>query len=191
MDAACRRWQRTTPDHGVGGAIFGLEIEGLRALLEKRPVPIHVHAAEADGIRVVTGVSETDLVRHQGGDTLQVGGVAVQLLHTPGHTPGSQCFLVDDRLVAGDTLFVRGCGRVDLPGGDAEEMYRTLTQRLATLPDDVVLFPGHDYGERPTSTLGAERRENVYLSAGSSAIGRADPAIESARDRLHPILPSF
>jgi len=150
------------PDH-VGGSMFGLHVQGVQRLLEKRPVPIHVHTEEADGVRVVTGLSDGDLVRHRGGDTLQVGDVGIQLLHTPGHTPGSQCFLVGDRLVSGDTLFVRGCGRVDLPGGDPEEMYRTLTQRLATLPDDVGLFPGHDYGDRPSSTLGDERRGNVYL----------------------------
>lgn len=154
------------PDH-VGGAIFGLEIEGLQALQTQRPVPIHVHSAEADGVRVVTGLSANDLVPHGGGDTLQVGGVGIQLLHTPGHTPGSQCFLVDGKLVSGDTLFVRGCGRVDLPGGDPEEMYRTLTQRLATLPGDTVLYPGHDYGDRPTSTLVEERRDNAYLRVGS------------------------
>jgi glyoxylase-like metal-dependent hydrolase (beta-lactamase superfamily II) len=71
--------------------------------------------------------------------------------------------LVRDRLVSGDTLFVKGCGRVDLPGGDPEEMYRSLTERLAKLSDDVVLYPGHDYGDRPTSTLGEERRSNYYL----------------------------
>jgi glyoxylase-like metal-dependent hydrolase (beta-lactamase superfamily II) len=118
-------------------------------------------------VRVVTQVSESDLRKHRGGDVLRVGGVGIELLHTPGHTPGSQCFLVDGRLVAGDTLFVRGCGRVDLPGGDPEEMYRTLTQRLATLGDDVVLYPGHDYADKPTSTLGEERRENHYLRVAS------------------------
>jgi glyoxylase-like metal-dependent hydrolase (beta-lactamase superfamily II) len=105
------------PDH-VGGALFGLHVEGLRALLARRGVPVHVHADEAAGLRVVTGLSATDLVLHRGGDTLSVGQVPVEFVHTPGHTPGSQCFLVDGRLVAGDTLFVQGCGRVDLPGGD-------------------------------------------------------------------------
>jgi hydroxyacylglutathione hydrolase len=93
-----------------------------------------------------------------------VGKIPVQFLHTPGHTEGSTCFLVAEKnLVAGDTLFVGGCGRVDLPGSDPEEMYRSLTQRLATLPDDVALYPGHDYGARPASTLGEERRSNHYL----------------------------
>jgi glyoxylase-like metal-dependent hydrolase (beta-lactamase superfamily II) len=154
------------PDH-IGGAMFGFEVEGVPTLLTKRPVPVHVHDAEAAGVRSVTGASESDLVRHRGGDVLQVGRVGIELLHTPGHTPGSQCFLVDGRLVAGDTLFVQGCGRVDLPGGDAEEMYRTLTQRLANLPDTVVLYPGHDYGDVPSSTFAEQRRTNGALRATS------------------------
>jgi glyoxylase-like metal-dependent hydrolase (beta-lactamase superfamily II) len=150
------------PDH-VGGALFGLQVEGLQALLAARPLKVHVQADEGDGVRAVTGLSETDLVRHHGGDEVRVGDVGIRLLHTPGHTPGSQCFLVDDCLISGDTLFVQGCGRVDLPGGDPEEMYRTLTQRLAALPDHVRLYPGHDYADRPSSTLGDERRGNAYL----------------------------
>jgi glyoxylase-like metal-dependent hydrolase (beta-lactamase superfamily II) len=122
-----------------------------------------VHADERAGVRAVTGLSDNDLVPHRGGDVVQAGAVPVQLVHTPGHTPGSQCFLVDGNLVSGDTLFVGGCGRVDLPGGDPEEMHRTLTQRLATLPDATLLYPGHDYGSRPQSTLADERRDNVYM----------------------------
>ena len=87
----------------------------------------------------------------------------VTFLHTPGHTPGSQCFLVGDRLVAGDTLFVQGCGRVDLPGGDPEQMYYTLTQRLAKLPASTVLYPGHNYGPSETSTIGDELELNPYM----------------------------
>lgn len=150
------------PDH-IGGSMFGFSVEGLPDLLAKRPVPVHVHSAETAGARTVTGLSANDFVGHAGGDVLDVGNVHVQLLHTPGHTPGSQCFLVDGKLVAGDTLFVQGCGRVDLPGGNPEEMHRTLTQRLATLPDDTILYPGHDYADRPVSTLRDERRDNVYM----------------------------
>jgi glyoxylase-like metal-dependent hydrolase (beta-lactamase superfamily II) len=154
------------PDH-VGGSMFGIHVEGLQRVVEKQPVPIHVHRAEAQGMCLVTQLSESDFVKHDGDDTVQVGDVPIRILHTPGHTPGSQCFLVDDRLVAGDTLFVRGCGRVDLPGGDPTEMYRTLTQRLSKLVDDTVLYPGHDYGDAPTSTLGDERRANTYLQIRS------------------------
>ena len=150
------------PDH-VGGDLFGFRITGLGEVMAKRPVPIHVHAAESHGVQVVTGLSQRDLVGHAGSDVITVGEVPIELVHTPGHTPGSQCFLVDGKLVSGDTLFVGGCGRVDLPGGDPAEMFRTLTQRLNRLPDDVQVFPGHDYADRPSSTLGDERRENVSM----------------------------
>jgi len=150
------------PDH-IGGDLFGHDVEGLGHLLELKGVKVHVQRLEAEGVRFMTGLSDSDLVLHEGGDRLSLGEVDIEFLHTPGHTPGSQCFLVRDRLVSGDTLFVKGCGRVDLPGGDPEEMYRSLTQRLARLPDNVVLFPGHDYADRPTSTLGEERRSNYYL----------------------------
>lgn len=150
------------PDH-VGGSMMGFTVPGMTELNALRPVKLHVNEHEADGVKKVTGLAESDLVRHSGGDTLEVGNVRIQFIHTPGHTPGSQCFLVDGRLVSGDTLFVQGCGRVDLPGADPAEMYESLTQRLAKLPDDTVLYPGHDYGHTPTSTIGDEKRENRYM----------------------------
>ncbi|MFQ5790243.1 MAG: MBL fold metallo-hydrolase [Acidobacteriota bacterium] len=150
------------PDH-IGGDLFGHDVEGLARLLELKGMKVHVQKEEAEGVKLMTGVSGSDLVVHQGGDALRVGEVDIHFLHTPGHTPGSQCFLVGNRLVSGDTLFVQGCGRVDLPGSDPEEMYRSLTERLAKLPDQVVLYPGHDYADRSTSTLGEERRSNYYL----------------------------
>ncbi len=158
-------------DH-VGGEIFGMSIEGLGRLLERQPVPVHVNAHEADGLRKVTGVSESDLVRHEGGDTLTLGSVRVRLLHTPGHTPGSQCFLVESddgpgSLVSGDTLFLGSCGRVDLPGGSPEDLFRSLDGVLKRLPDDTVLYPGHLYASEPASTMGEQKRTNPYLRAAS------------------------
>lgn len=150
------------PDH-VGGEILGHEIEGLSELLSLSGMKVHVHEKEAAGVQRVTGLSPSDLAIHSAGDLVKVGSVAIQLLHTPGHTPGSQCFLVRDRLVSGDTLFVQGCGRVDLPGGDAEEMYRTLTERLAKLGDEVVLFPGHHYANTVSSTMKVQREANYAL----------------------------
>ncbi|HMC82764.1 MAG TPA: MBL fold metallo-hydrolase [Candidatus Polarisedimenticolia bacterium] len=148
----------------VGGDMMGYRVEGVRRLLEIVGVKIHVHDRELPWVKRITGLSASDLKAHAGGDVLQVGKIPVEFLHTPGHTEGSACFLVaGNRLVAGDTLFVGSCGRVDLPGSDPEEMYRTLTQRLSTLPDEVVLYPGHDYGDRPTSTLGQERRSNYSM----------------------------
>ncbi|MDX1385759.1 MAG: MBL fold metallo-hydrolase, partial [Thermoanaerobaculia bacterium] len=111
----------------------------------------------------VTGVSSSDLRLVDDGDRVALGDREVRFLHTPGHTPGSQCYLIDNRLVAGDTLFVQGCGRVDLPGGDPEQMYFTLTQKLAKLPSDTVLYPGHHYGPTERSTIGDELRQNPYL----------------------------
>ncbi len=156
-------------DH-VGGRIFGHAIEGVDRLLARSPVPIHVNEHEADGLRRVTGAAESDLVRHRGGDVLELGAVRVRLLHTPGHTPGSQCFLVEEtgapaRLVSGDTLFLGSCGRVDLPGGDPEALYESLHGTLMRLPDDTVLYPGHLYAAEASAPLGEEKRTNPYLRA--------------------------
>ncbi|HVR28317.1 MAG TPA: MBL fold metallo-hydrolase [Thermoanaerobaculia bacterium] len=154
------------PDH-VGGDMFGMHIEGLATLLERMGVPIWVNKHEADGLRRVTGVSESDLRKVDDGDTVALGNREIRFLHTPGHTPGSQCFLIEGALVAGDTLFVQGCGRVDLPGSDPEAMYHSLTGKLAKLPPETVLYPGHHYGPTPTSTIADELRRNFYLRMGS------------------------
>ena len=131
----------THPDH-VGGAFAGVEIAGVTELLEKCKAKVVVHKAEAE---VLKGLASSDIVKTDNGDKIDVGGVEIQLMHTPGHTPGSQCFLVDGRVVSGDTMFIDACGRVDFPGGNAEQMYYSLTQKLMALPDDTILFPGHNY----------------------------------------------
>ena len=150
------------PDH-VGGTIFGHTIAGLAELMSLRPVKVHVNEFESEGVKQVTGLSENDLATHRGGDELAIGDLKVKLLHTPGHTPGSQCFLASGALVSGDTLFIGGCGRVDLPGSDPEAMYHSLTQVLAKLPAATNLYPGHNYASRPVSTIGDEQQENHYL----------------------------
>ena len=158
-------------DH-VGGSIFGMDIEGLARLLERKPVPIHVNELEAEGTRKVTGASESDLRRHRAGDEIALGEIRVRLLHTPGHTPGSQCVLVEERgapgrLVSGDTLFLGSCGRVDLPGANPADMYRSLNTTLKALPDDTLLFPGHFYASEPYDTLGSQKRMNPFLRVTS------------------------
>lgn len=149
------------PDH-IGGSFGGHNIEGLAELLAHKGMKIYVHKDEADGVRKVTGLSESDLARVDSGDKLDIGNVQVEFLHTPGHTPGSQCFRVENTLVSGDTLFINGCGRVDLPGSNAEDMYHSL-QRLRSLPDDTLLLPGHNYGHVPNATLAETRAHNTYL----------------------------
>ena len=149
------------PDH-VGGSMGGFTLEGVGELLGHHDVPVHVHRDEAEAVQRITGASATDLVAHGSGDHVQVGDIDIQLLHTPGHTPGSQCFLVDKLLVSGDTLFLEGCGRTDFPGSDPEAMYDSL-QRLAALPDDVALFPGHRYSAASAADMATVKELNyVY-----------------------------
>jgi len=150
------------PDH-VGGQMSFFSVPGgITELLTLAPAPVHVNKHEADGLIQITGVSEGDLVRHESGDRIELGDVSIELIHTPGHTPGSQCFLVRDRLVTGDTLFVDGCGRVDLPGGDAAQL-RSSLRMLAKLPDKVTVCPGHDYGRTPTNTIAEQKLSNWSL----------------------------
>jgi glyoxylase-like metal-dependent hydrolase (beta-lactamase superfamily II) len=149
------------PDH-VGGSMMGFSVEGVAELLSRQSVPVHAHREEAALITRVTGLAPRDVVSHDGGDKLAVGAVEIELLHTPGHTPGSQCFLVDGMLVAGDTLFLEGCGRTDLPGSDSEAMYDSL-QRLAALPDSTVVYPGHRYSVQSIGSLAAVKEINMVF----------------------------
>jgi len=150
-------------DH-IGGSMMGYKLAGITELLETADVPIHVQAAEAEFVRKTTGVSDSHLAIHDGSDTMTVGEIEIELIHTPGHTPGSQTFLVDNHFLGGDTLFIDGCGRTDLPGGDAAELYTTLTQRLAHVPDEAVLFPGHLYSAEPSQSMELTRKYNVVFA---------------------------
>jgi glyoxylase-like metal-dependent hydrolase (beta-lactamase superfamily II) len=142
---------------------MGHQIEGAAELVARVPAKIVIHKAELPYVKRLTGLSASDLVPVEGGSDVPVGNLRVKILHTPGHTPGSQCFLVDDALVSGDTLFIGSCGRVDLPGSNPEDMYHSLTNVLGALPDSTVLFPGHNYADRPRSTIGDEKRRNVMM----------------------------
>ena len=142
--------------------MMGYRVEGLAELLSHQAMPVHAHRQEALLVAEVTGLESGDVVAHDSGDRVSVGDIEVELLHTPGHTPGSQCFLVDGMLVAGDTLFLEGCGRTDLPGSDPEAMYYSL-QRLASLPDTTVVYPGHRYSVPSIGTLAAVKEINVVF----------------------------
>jgi len=152
------------PDH-LGGDMMGHPIEGIRELVGRTDVDgrVHLQTPEAEWVKRTTGVSDSDLVLHESGDVVMVGDIPITLMHTPGHTPGSQCFLVDGRLVAGDTLFLDGCGRTDLPGADPDAMYESLTQRLATVPDDTILYPGHLYSPEASASMGETRAHNYVF----------------------------
>jgi hydroxyacylglutathione hydrolase len=134
-------------------------INGVEGLLNRAKAKVYLHRTEVEFMKAVW----PELVRVDSGDTTHVGGVEIIFLHTPGHTPGSQCFLVQDHLISGDTLFIGACGRCDLPGSNPEDMYASLTQKLAKLDDRTIVFPGHNYAARPYSTIGDEKRFNPYL----------------------------
>jgi hydroxyacylglutathione hydrolase len=134
-------------------------INGVEDLLNHTRAKVFINKAEAEFMKAVW----PDLVKVESGDSTRVGDVDITFLHTPGHTPGSQCFLVRNHLISGDTLFIGACGRCDLPGSNAEDMYYSLTQKLAKLDDQTIVFPGHNYAARPYSTIADEKRFNPYL----------------------------
>ncbi|MEE9148662.1 MAG: MBL fold metallo-hydrolase [Candidatus Tectomicrobia bacterium] len=154
----------THQDH-TGGQLFGNHIPGVVELLEQVDVPVYVHKTETHILQTVPESSKVGTESHQ---VIDLGGdVDITLIHTPGHTPGSQCFLVQNRLVSGDTLFIGACGRVDLPNSSPEDLYDSLTNKLMRLDDNTVLYPGHNYSRNPTSTIGAERQTNQYVQCPS------------------------
>lgn len=151
------------PDH-LGGNIMNQHIPGAAELLQRNfPIKVHVHKTEADYVRKIAGLSASDLIRTDENSEIRLGAHTMRLLHTPGHTPGSQCFLIDGRLISGDTLFIGSCGRVDLPGSDPAQLYDSLVNKLKRLPENTILYPGHNYAPQLTSTIGDEKRHNIYM----------------------------
>ena len=148
-------------DH-VGGSMMGHTIEGISALLDKLDVPVHVNVNEVPWVKRTTGVDDSSLIAHDAGDVITVGSLSITCLHTPGHTPGSQCFLANGCLFSGDTLFLEGCGRTDLPGSNPEDMYHSLSQ-LAALPDETIVLPGHQYSVPPAAQLGEVKNFNYVF----------------------------
>ncbi len=139
----------------------------------------HGHSDHTAGNTELTSIFGAKLVAHklsklnydvavEDGDMLKVGGVSIKVIYTPGHTLDSICLLVDNRkLLTGDTLFVGECGRTDFPGGSSKSMYDSLFNKLLKLNDSVEVYPGHDYGWKPSSTIGEERKSNYTLEPRS------------------------
>ncbi len=135
---------------------------GIAELIAKAGCKVHIHKDDAPYLKDL----QKEVVKVDSGHKLKVGNIEITFIHTPGHTPGSQCFLVNNALVSGDTLFINACGRCDLPGGNASLMYESL-QKLGKLDENTILFPGHNYADQPTSTIGQEKRLNPYYQAHS------------------------
>ncbi|MBF0489380.1 MAG: MBL fold metallo-hydrolase [Candidatus Omnitrophica bacterium] len=142
----------THPDH----------VNGLDELLGRHNVPVYISKHEPLFLRK----NLKNLVDVNDKEQLKIGNITFDVIHTPGHTPGGQCFLSQGHLFSGDTLFIDGCGRCDLPGGDASVMYQSL-RKLMTLPDATIIHSGHNYGPVPTDTMGNQKRTNPYLQANS------------------------
>lgn len=141
-------------------------INGIETVLDQYDAHIHLLKAEAD----FWGASLPKPRLHHGGDSIQLGESKIDVLHTPGHTPGSACYHLDDHLVAGDTLFVFGCGRCDLAGGDPEQMFNTLQKMRKELPAETILLPGHNYApQQPRSTLHEQCEGNPFLHMENKA----------------------
>lgn len=149
------------PDH-VGGSMMGYRIEGISDLLQRVDVPIHLQRTEVPWVIRTTGVTIDHLIQHDSGDVLKIGSIEIAMVHTPGHTPGSQCFYIGNSLVAGDTLFLDGCGRTDLPGSDPGQMYESL-QLLASLPNNTIIYPGHHYSDPNFESLEVVKSTNFVF----------------------------
>ena len=136
---------------------------GIEELLTAVNCPIYVNKKDVPYMEV----SSDHIKAMDDGAKVKVGGVEISLIHTPGHTQGSQCFHVQNNLISGDTLFINACGRCDLPGGDPKQMYETLTKKLMKFDDSTILFPGHNYASKPSATMGEQKKTNPYLLCDS------------------------
>lgn len=137
--------------------------EGVADLVKKTGVPVYI-SQRMPGAWRPEGVT---LIEFDDGDTLTVGNLEFTVIATPGHSPDGSCFLHRNHLIAGDTLFINGCGRCDLPDSDVDAMYESLHGKLMVLPDNTVIYPGHDYGTLTMDTLGNQKQTNPYLNVES------------------------
>ncbi len=166
------------PSFNAGEILRILKAENLKL---KYIINTHGHSDHTAGNEELHSISDVKTVVHRlsrvgadilvdDGDIIHLGNVSVEVIHTPGHTPDSICLLVNKKkLLTGDTLFVGECGRTDLPGGNPKSMYYSLFNKLLKLADDVEVYPGHDYGTKPSSTIGEEKRSNYTLQPRSLA----------------------
>lgn len=149
-------------------------VMGNGEMIRKTGAKVILHEADVDGMeerdpnilamfRAQNPPPPDILVRD--GDLVKVGSVELKVLHTPGHTPGGMCLYIEGMVFTGDSLFVGSIGRTDLPGGNYHELETSIRKRLYTLPEDTIVYPGHNYGHLPTSTIGQEMQFNAFVRA--------------------------
>lgn len=139
-------------------------IGGISDLIEKTGAELLVHEDEAASME---RLAFTPDIIVKDGDLLSLGGLSVKFIHTPGHSPGSMIVYTDGKIFTGDTLFVGGCGRADLPRSNPDDLYRSLYEKVMKLPGATEVYPGHDYGPVPSSTIEREKAQNPYLGCDS------------------------
>ena len=164
------------PSYNAGEITQVLQTEKFKL---KYVINTHGHSDHTAGNEELLNQFEAKLVAHKlsrtnpdmvvdDGDILTLGAVKIRIIYTPGHTPDGICLLVNEKkLLTGDTLFVGECGRTDLPGGNAKDLYASFFQKLLKLSDDIEVYPGHDYGLKPYSTIGEQRKSNYVLQPRS------------------------
>lgn len=164
------------PSWDLDDVFHALKKNGWKA---KYIINTHTHFDHVLGNEQVAEVTGAKIIQYENsklqkdvavkdGDTIEVGSIMLKVMHTPGHSKDSMCLILDSQLIfTGDTLFVGNCGRTDLPGSDPAEMYHSLFDRLARLDEKLVVYPGHNYGPAPTSTIGNEKKTNYVLQPRS------------------------
>jgi glyoxylase-like metal-dependent hydrolase (beta-lactamase superfamily II) len=143
-------------------------IDGVKRMFDATDATVYVHK---DDLLEIEKLNIEKIEKIKNNQIISIGKIKSKVLHTPGHTPGSVCYLLDNKIIAGDMLFVEGIGRVDLPGGDIGEMFNSL-QKLKELDGNIEVYPGHDYGSRKSSTIAYEKKNNPYMKASKEEFFR-------------------
>lgn len=137
-------------------------VQKVDELASKTNADVYFHEYDCNEIKKTIKNPNTKIHKLKNNDVIKVGAIKIMVVHTPGHTPGGICLLFQNKLITGDTLFVNAVGRTDLAGGDSIKLFESL-QELKKLNDDIEVYPGHDYGDIPFSTIGGEKSTNPYF----------------------------
>ena len=141
-------------------------IQKVDELASKTGAITYFHELDSESIKKFIKNTSIRIIKLKNNDEIKVGSIKIKVIHTPGHSPGAICLLFNKKLITGDTLFVNAIGRTDLAGGNSITLFESL-QKLKKLEDDVEIYPGHDYGEIPFSTIGGEKKTNPYFKCES------------------------